>query len=110
MTANILTFPGQFRPHVVEPAERETDRFTLARLTEAAEAANAAALDCAGSIRFILSGNDLAESSHVLSGETLTSLLQAALAVIALRGSRNADLTVSRAICAWLENSGGHHG
>ena len=110
MSATLITFPGQFRPHVVEPAAQEMERFTLARLTEAAEAANAAALDCAGSIRFILSGNDFAESSHVLSGETLTSLLQATLAVIALRGSRNSDLTVSRAICAWLENSGGHHG
>lgn len=108
--ATVLTFPGQYRPHAVEANEPDTDRFALACLTEAAEAANAAALDCSGSIRHILSGHALGDNSHVLSGETLTSVLQAALSLIDLRGVRNTDRPVRNAICAWLESDGGNHG
>lgn len=108
--ATVLTFPGQYRPHAVETGEPNTDHLTLTRLTAAAEAANAAALDCAGSIQHILLGNRLGGNSHILSGETLTSVLQAALPLILLRGMRNGDRIVFSAICDWLESDGGNHG
>lgn len=101
-TGNIFTFPGS-GPIAPVNVTRELAEIEQDRLVDAVEATAAAALDCAAALRWLRCGNSLSTDNHVLSGETLHSLLSATLAVSLLMGSRNSERALQREIYSWIE-------
>jgi len=101
-TGNVVTFPGS---GLVAPINvtRELAEIEQDRLVDAVEASAAATLDCGAALRWLRSGNSMSSDNHVLTGETLHSLLSAALAVSLLMGSRNSERALQREIYSWIE-------
>lgn len=106
-TGNIVVFPGS-GPTAPTSEMREFAEIELDRLVDAVEAAAAAVLDCGVALRWLRSGNTLSPDNHVLTGETLHSLLSASLSVSLLMGSRNSERPLQREIYSWIEKEAAH--
>ena len=105
-TGNVVIFPGS-GPVAPVNVTRELAEIELDRLVDAVEASAAATLDCGVALRWLRSGNPLSSDNHVLTGETLYSLLSASLAVSLLMGSRNSERALQREIYSWIEKERG---
>lgn len=108
--ADILTFPDRREAAPkLRPVPMSTRRYNRDQIVHASEALAAALAETAGSLRFLGDGNELDETSAILSGETLQSALTGILHLMNIRG-RAADEDLRLAVRRWLANNGGHNG
>ncbi|WP_159953162.1 hypothetical protein [Rhizobium sp. 18065] len=104
----VVTFPGSGPITETTRLPPEISKVEIDRLCETIEAASSAVLDCGAALRWIRSGKAMTDDNHVINGETLCSLLGAALAVSLLMGSRNSEMPLQREIYKWLEKENTH--
>ncbi|MDI7860951.1 hypothetical protein MRS76_03195 [Rhizobiaceae bacterium n13] len=110
-SSSVIPFPNAARhPAPVQDATGEARAYHLGLLSEAGLAAREALADIYRATRTHYRGKALGEADSTLSGETLGSLASATIRMIDLRGSRNSDLELRRALTRWLDDNGGKDG
>jgi hypothetical protein len=110
--AELLTFPSQSRPRLVEtanePARDEGAIFCQRQLSAAGKEIATALLDINDSVDFVLQGHTFFAGRDAVSPETLISLCRATINVLNLRGGLDADRDLRRALLALLQQYGGY--
>lgn len=111
MTAEILSMPRRSPPvrlvfSNTQFDNAQLDRHSLCQLANASDALIAAHGEISEANRVLLRGRILPDHSTLMTGETLESVLRAAMQLALFSGASNRDRAVMQAIRDWLQTNG----